>query len=85
LGRGFTHGINLTWTMPASGGSAITNFRIFRATSSSGPFTQITTVGAVTTYTDTGNPSFRTSYYQVVAVNAVGPGPASNTASAFSF
>jgi hypothetical protein len=39
----------------------------------------------VLTYTDTGNPNFATSYYRVVAVNAAGPGPSSNTAGAFSW
>jgi hypothetical protein len=82
---GFTHGIKLSWTAAAANGFPVTNYRIFRATSSSGPFTQITTLGNVLTYTDTGNPSFRTSYYQVVAVNSAGAGPASNTARAFSF
>jgi hypothetical protein len=82
---GFTHGIKLTWTAAAANGFPVTNYRIYRATSSGGPFTLITTLGNVLTYTDTGNPSFRTSYYQVVAVNLNGAGPASNTASAFSF
>jgi hypothetical protein len=82
---GFTHGIKLTWTAAANNGSVVTNYRVYRATASGGPFTLITTLGNVLSYTDTGNPSFRTSYYQVVAVNAVGAGPASNTASAFSF
>jgi hypothetical protein len=82
---GFTHGIKLTWTAAAPNGSNVTNYRVYRATASGGPFTLITTLGNVLTYTDTGNPSFRTSYYQVVAVNVNGAGPASNTASAFSF
>jgi cellulose 1,4-beta-cellobiosidase len=82
---GFTHGIGLTWTAAAANGSTVTNYRIYRATSSGGTFTLIATVGAVLAYTDTGNPSFAISYYRVVAVNAAGPGPNSNTASAFSW
>jgi hypothetical protein len=82
---GFTHGIRLTWTAAAANGSAVTNYRIYRGTSASGTFTLIATVGAVLTYTDTGNPNFATSYYRVVAVNAAGPGPSSNTAGAFSW
>jgi hypothetical protein len=85
VGRGFTHGINLSWTVPANNGSTITSYSIYRSTASAGPYTLIATVGAVTAYSDTGNPTFRYSYYKVLAVNAIGPGPYSNVASAFSF
>ena len=36
-------------------------------------------------FMNTGNPNFSNSYYRVVAVNAIGAGPNSNTASAFSW
>ncbi len=84
-GRGFSHGIDLSWTTPADNGSTLTGYRIYRSTASGGTYTKIATVGVVTTFTDTGNPTFRTSYYKVVAVNGVGSGPFSNVASAFSF
>src|SRR5947209_9010117 len=72
----------LTWQAPASnGGSPITNYRIYRGLSP-GTETLLTTVGAVTSYTDTAVTNGVTYYYQVSAVNNAGEGPKSNEASA---
>src|SRR5207253_2519357 len=74
--------VTLTWQAPASnGGSPITNYRIYRGLSP-GTETLLTTVGAVTSYTDTAVTNGVTYYYQVSAVNNVGEGPRSNEASA---
>src|SRR5437763_5204929 len=74
--------VTLTWQAPASnGGSPITNYRIYRGTSSSGE-TLKATIGNVLTYTDTTVTNGVTYYYQVSAVNAAGEGPRSNEASA---
>src|SRR2546421_362491 len=74
--------VGLTWQAPASnGGSPITNYRIYRGTSSNGE-TLKTTIGNVLTYTDTTVTNGVTYYYQVSAVNNVGEGPRSNEASA---
>src|SRR3989454_113953 len=74
--------VALTWQAPASdGGSPITNYRIFRSTSS-GTETIIATVGNVNSYTNTGLTSGVTYFYKVKAVTALGSSPLSNEASA---
>src|SRR2546422_4371907 len=74
--------VGLTWQAPASnGGSPISNYRIYRGTSSNGE-TLKATIGNVLTYTDTAVTNGVTYYYQVSAVNAAGEGPRSNEASA---
>src|SRR5207302_1546012 len=74
--------VTLTWSAPNSnGGSPITNYRIYRGTSSNGE-TLKATIGNVLTYTDTTVTNGVTYYYQVSAVNAAGEGPRSNEASA---
>jgi fibronectin type 3 domain-containing protein len=74
--------ITLTWVAPVSdGGSSITGYRVYRA-SSTGAETLLSTVGAILSYTDSGLTSGQTYYYEVSAVNAVGEGPKSNEASA---
>src|SRR5437660_955282 len=74
--------VGLTWQAPASnGGSPITNYRIYRGTSSNGE-TLLATIGNVLTYTDTAVTNGVTYYYQVSAVNGAGEGPRSNEASA---
>src|SRR5881392_1485788 len=74
--------VTLTWSAPSSnGGSPITNYRIYRGTSSNGE-TLKATIGNVLTYTDTTVTNGVTYYYQVSALNNVGEGPRSNEASA---
>lgn len=75
-------GVQLTWSAPTSdGGSAITGYRIYRATSS-GNETLLASVGNVMGYRDSATKSGVTYYYKVSAVNAVGESPLSNEASA---
>lgn len=74
--------IALTWAAPADdGGSAVTNYRIYRGTTA-GAETLIATVGNVLSYTDSGLTKGVTYHYKVSAVNAAGEGPKSNGASA---
>ncbi|MEM3413787.1 MAG: kelch repeat-containing protein, partial [Thermoplasmata archaeon] len=74
--------ITLSWIQPASdGGSAITNYRIYRSTAS-GTETPFAIIGNFTTYTDTNVTAGTTYYYQVAAINAIGEGNKSNEANA---
>lgn len=74
--------IKLNWDEPTSdGGAPITNYRIFKGTTS-GSETFFVMIGNLTTYNDTNVSPGVTYYYRVSAVNMVGEGPLSNQASA---
>jgi Fibronectin type III domain len=73
--------VHLSWTTPNDGGSTITNYKIYRGTTSGGE-ALLATLGAVTSYDDTSATNGTTYYYEVSAVNNVGEGPVSNEASA---
>src|SRR2546421_13012185 len=63
--------VGLTWQAPGSnGGSSITNYKIYRGTTSGGE-TLIATIGNQLTYSDGGLTNGVTYYYQVSAVNSV--------------
>src|SRR5262249_26560091 len=66
--------MGLAWSAPASdGGSAITGYKVYRSTSS-GAETLLTTLGVVTSWTDSGVVNGTTYFYKVSAVNSVGEG-----------
>src|SRR5262249_55790750 len=72
-----TNSVSLAWSAPSSnGGSAITNYKVYRSTSS-GTETLLTTLGNVTSFTDSGLSNGTTYFYKVSAVNAVGESPLS--------
>ncbi|TET90896.1 MAG: hypothetical protein E3J35_04470 [Methanomassiliicoccales archaeon] len=74
--------VTLEWEEPYwDGGSAITNYRIYRGTVS-GEETFLVEIGNILTYTDTGLTGGHTYHYKVSAVNSAGEGPQSNGASA---
>jgi hypothetical protein len=75
--------VALAWTAPSSdGGSGLTGYEVWRATAS-GAETLLTPVPvSPTTFTDTPVTNGTTYYYQVKAINAVGPSAASNERSA---
>lgn len=73
--------VNLAWT--ASTGAGLSGYKIYRASSSTGPFTTpVATVGTVTSYTDTGLTDGSTYYYVVSAYAAGGESLKSAVASA---
>ena len=77
--------IDLSWTAPASnGGSLITGYKIeASSTGNSGWSNLVTNTGTTnTTYSHTGLPAGTTRHYRVSAINANGPGTASNVADA---
>jgi N-acetylneuraminic acid mutarotase/fibronectin type 3 domain-containing protein len=72
--------VGLAWVAPtSSGGSPITNYRIYRGESSRTE-TFLIELGEVLSHTDRGLMNGRVYYYEVTAVNAVGEGPRSNEA-----
>src|SRR5437899_6003711 len=73
--------VTLAWQAPSNGGSPITGYKIYRS-SSSGTEGLLTTVGNVTSYTDTGLARGHTYFYKITAVNYIGTSPESNEASA---
>lgn len=73
--------INLAWTA-STDNVGVTAYQIWRATSATGPFTQIAT-STTTSYLDSGLVTGTTYYYYVTASDAAGNiSTASNTASA---
>jgi hypothetical protein len=75
--------INLNWTDNSDNESG---FRIERADSATGTWSEIATVSANTgTYSNTGLAASTTYYYQVLALNAAGTSSYTNTASATTF
>jgi fibronectin type 3 domain-containing protein len=67
----------LAWSAPASdGGLAVTSYDIYRGTTSSAE-TYLTSVGNVTTWTDSTLTNGTTYFYQVRAVNQKGASPLS--------
>src|SRR5438445_2469421 len=76
--------VTLSWTAPSNGGSPITNYKIYRS-SSSGTEGYLVTVGNVTSYTDTGLARGHTYFYKITAVNGIGTSHQSNEAFATTF
>ena len=74
--------VSLSWSAPSSnGGATITDYSVFRATTSGGE-TFLANTGGALTYTDTGLTNGTTYYYKVAAINSAGTGALSNEVSA---
>jgi hypothetical protein len=71
--------VELTWNAPTSdGGSPITNYVIYRGTSS-GSLVLLNQIGNVLSYNDSDVTNGITYFYSVSALNAIGEGPKSDT------
>ena len=74
--------VTISWAAPASdGGSPITNYTVYRGTTSDGEML-LATLGNVLAYTDMSVTNGQTYYYKVTASNRVGEGPFSTEVSA---
>lgn len=69
--------VDLVWTTPFDGGSAITGYNVYRSLVS-GSETLLTMLGVTNAYHDSGLTNDVTYYYKVSAVNAFGESPLSN-------
>lgn len=75
------HSVLLSWT--ASTSPILTNYKVYRGTTSGGPYPVVTTLGLVTHYTDSNIQNGQTYYYVSTAVDDTGAESAySNEASA---
>ena len=75
--------VDLAWTTPSNGGTAITGYNLFRGTCSNCQGSTPYAYGvAGTSYRDSGVTNGVTYYYKVVAINAVGFSGQSNERSA---
>ncbi len=75
--------IDLSWTAPTSdGGSGITGYKIEVSADGGTNYSYLVADTGTTdiTYSHTGLASNTTRHYRVSAINAIGPGPASNVA-----
>ena len=73
----------LNWQAPSNnGGASITEYKIYRGTSSGSESYLAEVSGSTTSYNDTSVTNGNTYYYYVTAVNSAGESPASNEVSA---
>ena len=70
----------LNWSTPSAGTDSITNYKVYKGSTSGGE-TLLTTLGVVNTYTDSAVTSGDTYYYKVAAVSGIGTGTESTEAS----
>jgi hypothetical protein len=74
-----TQEATVAWSAPDTGGSPITNYKVYRATAAAGPFAAIGDAGTSTTFVDaTALPTVDKYYYRVEASNAKGIADVSN-------
>jgi subtilisin family serine protease len=73
--------VNLTWTVPNNGGSALTGYTVYRGTAA-GSVNDVVGNPSDPNFADTAVTVGTTYFYQVTASNGVGEGPRSNQVSA---
>ena len=80
--RSSRRGVQLSWTVPASHGSSISAYRIYRGAASGAEALLVQLSGGTTRYRDIATTSGRLYFYRITAVNGYGEGPLSNEAPA---
>ena len=73
--------IDLQWAEPYYFGGTVTNYTIYRGTTSGGE-SKLTTIGTALSYNDTSVTPGQTYYYEVSATNSIGESARSNETSA---
>ncbi|OLS18881.1 MAG: Amylopullulanase precursor [Candidatus Heimdallarchaeota archaeon LC_3] len=73
--------VNLTWIAPNNGGSGITSYKIYRSSSTGGPYSLIGT-SSITLYVDNGLINGNEYFYVISALNINGEGLKSSEISA---
>lgn len=69
----------VAWAAPDNGGSPISNYAVYRASSAEGPFEKVGDAGSKTQFTDTtADPAVAEYYYRIVASNSMGDAQHSN-------
>ncbi len=67
--------LSISWEAPDSdGGSPITGYRVFRATTAGGAYAQVASLGVVSSFVDAGLGNGAARHYKVAAVTAIGEG-----------
>jgi hypothetical protein len=79
-GTGVSHSVSLTWTASVTPG--VTGYKVYRGTTSGGPYTLLSTLGVAVSHTDLNVISGQTYYYVVTAVGSGGESVYSNQAQA---
>ncbi len=83
-----THGdgsIRLAWIAPSdNGGSAITNYTVYRSFTEAGPYSALASP-SITSFTDTNLTNGQTYWYRISAVNALGEGALTDPVSSTPF
>ena len=80
--RSRRRGVQLNWTIPASNGSPITAYRIYRSTTSGAEIFLREVGTGPTSYVDSSTARPAIYFYKITAVNGIGEGRFSNEASA---
>ncbi len=80
--KGVNNAVELSWSAPSDGGSAIVAYRILRGMDSSNLTFLVNASASATGFKDTGLENGKTYFYAVSAVNDIGPGPSASIVSA---
>ena len=75
--------VDLSWSLPSDGGSALTSFKVYRDTGSGFSLYDTVTSSSASSYQDTNPVMGTTNFYKVNWINNIGESSDSNSASVF--